>query len=101
MNSSGVVLLVQFRVRPDRTAEFEEALTRLVEATRAEPGCLDFRGHAAAGQGHRFLLYERWTDREALGRHDATPHLAAFKARFADLLEGPPEVMEWRPVAPE
>jgi quinol monooxygenase YgiN len=87
-----VVVVVQFRAAPGRAGEAEAAFAEVVPATHAEEGCVVFAVHRVAGDPDRFVLVERWASREALDAHLATPHLAAFRARGADIWAEPPQL---------
>ena len=55
-------------------------LRKNAEASRAEPGCLEFSVYQDIADPRRFLLYERYTDEEAFQAHRRTPH-------FEDIIE--------------
>lgn len=50
----------------------------LIEATRAEPGCLAYGFSADLFDPGTFHLYEEWESAEANAAHSDSPHLAAF-----------------------
>ncbi len=87
-----VVVVVLFRAAPGRAGEAEEAFAEVIPATHAEEGCVLFAVHRVAGDPDAFALIERWASREALDAHLATAHLAAFRARGADLWAEPPQL---------
>ena len=87
-----VVVVVLFQAAPGRGAEAEAAFAEVVPATHAEEGCVRFAVHRVAGDEDRFLLVERWASREALDAHLSAPHLAAFRARGADIWAEPPQI---------
>lgn len=72
------------------------ALEAVVEATRREPGCLDYAAHLDPADPRRVLFYERWADQAALDRHWASEHLAAFREFAAPRLCAPAELSFWR-----
>ncbi|MGH8825425.1 MAG: putative quinol monooxygenase [Jiangellaceae bacterium] len=56
----------------------ESTVTRLLrenaEASRAEPGCLEFSVYQDIDDPRAFLLYERYTSEDAFQAHRQTPH---------------------------
>ena len=56
----------------------ESTVTRLLrenaEASRAEPGCLEFSVYQEIDDPRAFLLYERYTSEDAFQAHRQTPH---------------------------
>jgi quinol monooxygenase YgiN len=87
-----VVVVVLFRAVAGGGADAEAAFAEVVPPTHAEEGCDLFAVHRVAGDPDRFVLIERWASREALDEHLASPHLAAFRARGADIWAEPPEI---------
>jgi quinol monooxygenase YgiN len=76
------------------------AMTDMMAASRAEPGCIFYAYAIDLFDPGLIHVVERWTDRVALAAHFASPHLAAWRAQFADLgiternlmlIEGTPE----------
>ena len=86
------MVVVLFRAVAGGGADAEAAFAEVVPPTHAEEGCVLFAVHRVAGDPDRFVLIERWTSREALDAHLATPHLAAFRARGAGIWAEPPEI---------
>lgn len=87
-----VVVVVRFRAAPGKAGEAEAAFADVVPATHAEEGCVLFAVHRVAGDPDAFVLIERWASREALDAHLETAHLAAFRARGADIWAEPPQL---------
>ncbi len=85
-------MVVQFRAKPGREAAAEAAFGDVIPATHAEEGCVRFALHRVAGEPERFVLVERWASRAALDEHIATPHLAEFRARGAEIWAEPPQL---------
>lgn len=72
--------------KPEAADQVREALKVLVEATRAEEGCLAYDLFESASTPGTFVTVERWTGSAALDAHMGTPHVAeAFAAAGAAL----------------
>jgi quinol monooxygenase YgiN len=87
-------LLVIGRVKCDaeRREELIGLLRRMQEDSRREEGCLRYGFFAAIEDPHSFIAVEEWTDREALDRHFAQPHLHEFAAGLLEVVSERPEV---------
>ncbi|MDP3428297.1 MAG: putative quinol monooxygenase [Humidesulfovibrio sp.] len=72
------------------------ALAAVVGATRQEPGCLMYVAHVHAEDPKRVLFYERWQDQAALDAHNATAHLASFRAVVGPRLAAPSQLGFWK-----
>ncbi len=66
------------------TAGHESTVVRLLrknaEASRTEPGCLEFSVYQEIDDPRTVLLYERYTSEDAFQAHRQTPH-------FKDIIE--------------
>ena len=78
MADDRVVLSVVIHAVPGRENELATQLHGLVQPTRAESGCLDYRLHTSAEVPGRFLFYEVFVNQAALDSHLNTPHFQAF-----------------------
>ncbi len=85
-----------FVARPGQEASLREALTRLTRQSREECGCLEYTLLEDREDPARLSIYERWADVAAIDAHDRTPHVAAFVARFDELLAEPLAVRRLR-----
>lgn len=77
-----------------------EALVALSEASRREPGCLNYDLHVDRDDPGRFLIYENWVSEAALGAHFDLPHSRAFAACFPTLLAMPLSIERLTKIAP-
>jgi quinol monooxygenase YgiN len=65
----------------------------------SEPDCGGIEILRDVDDGTRFILYERWSSREAYtGPHMRTPHLLAFIAQAPKFIAGPPTINFLSPV---
>ncbi len=56
-----------------------EAFATMVEASRAEEGCLGYTYATDILDPSKFMIVEKWVDDAALAYHFSTPHMAAFQ----------------------
>lgn len=79
-----VVAILQ--AKPGQAEAVKAVLQACVEPSRAEPGCHFYTLHTEQGQEGRFVFIERWTDRKALEKHQATAHFQALVEGVGGLL---------------
>jgi len=95
---SEVVVVVLSRAVPGRVEDGLAAFSALAAVTHTEEGCLAYTLHREPADPDRIVLVERWTTREALDEHLATPHLLAFREDSADIWTEPATIMILDPV---
>ena len=80
-----VIVLGTVEIHPDDVEAAVAVATALVEATRQEPGCIQYAFGRDIAVPTRFWLSECWRDGEALAAHFTTPHMAAFRVALQGL----------------
>jgi quinol monooxygenase YgiN len=91
---SEVVVVAIVSAAAGKGAEAEALIAgTLIPPTHAEDGCITFALHRDLADPDRLVLVERWSSREALDRHLAADHLAAFRAAVASLSAAPAQVV--------
>jgi quinol monooxygenase YgiN len=95
MNEVKVVIRYSAKEGMDEQArkELQELVSLVVEK---EADCLGIEILQEASDPNQFLLYERWTSKEAyLGDHMQTPYILSFIERAKNIFSGPPEITFW------
>ncbi len=80
-----IILAGAIRMPPERLAAAAPHIAALVEATRAEPGCLGYSYAHDALEPGLLRIFELFQDAEALAAHRASAHMAAWRARYQEL----------------
>jgi quinol monooxygenase YgiN len=74
--------MVSFTVRMKFAAEdrddIADALRRLAEASRQEPGCVSYVPHQVEGDPDTVVIYEQYKDSKAMTAHRETPHFKQY-----------------------
>ncbi len=65
---------VRMRFAPEDRDNVLDAVRRLAEASRKEPGCISYIPHEIGGDSSRIMIYEQYHDEAALDAHRASPH---------------------------
>jgi len=73
------------RLPPENLAEARKAMCAMIAASRGEDGCLSYAYAADVAEPGLIRVSELWRDRDALARHFAAAHLAAWRAAWPRL----------------
>ena len=92
-----IVVVGQFRFPPEQMAAALPAMRKVMEATRAEDGCIEYQpvidadglgpNHTALGPD-TFVVIEKWASMDALKAHAASAHMAAYAAKTREHVAG-------------
>lgn len=80
-----LMIMGSFRIDPDRIEDARPAMERMIAESRAEPGCIEYGYAEDLLEPGRFVVTERWRDREALAGHFSAPHLLEWRAEWKRL----------------
>lgn len=82
------VLTIVARIEANKgSAELvKAALTKLIEPTREEEGCLQYDLHQDNDNPEVFVFFENWTSRELWLAHMETDHIKAYKVEVEGAL---------------
>src|SRR5947199_1508846 len=88
------MIVVVGRVKTDagKRAELIRIGQAIAAASRPEPGCISYRLYEDTEAENEFVFVEEWDSDEALHRHFATPHIAAFMQAVRATVVAPPDV---------
>jgi quinol monooxygenase YgiN len=75
----------RFRLPVDRIAEARQAMTRVIAASLAEPGCRAYSYAEDVTAPGLFRVHEEWDSRSALEEHFATAHMQEWQRVRAGL----------------
>ena len=83
------VTLVHVHVKPERVADFIEAMRQNHEASVKEPDNLRFDVLQLAEDPTRFVIYEAYRDESGAKAHKDTAHYARWRDAAADMMAEP------------
>lgn len=96
---SEIVVVGSFTAEPGREAEALEAFKALVEPTHGEDGCILYALHQGQDDPRRLAFVERWSSKEALEAHLASPHVQEVLAQAPDLFGESGDIVVYEAVA--
>jgi len=88
-------IVAVFEAKEGAGAALNDALTKLIEPTLAEPGCLRYELFQSQDNPRAFIFYEHWMDEKAHQSHRETAHYQASQKVLPDLLNRPYEVIRY------
>ena len=68
------VLAVTWTAKPGNEEKVQEILRRMGEASRREPGVIDYTTHVDPENPREFFIYEKYHDIAGLEAHQQTAH---------------------------
>lgn len=80
-----IVIEGTIRMPPEQIDAARPAMEKMIRASRAEAGCLDYAYSLDLLEPGLVRVTERWESRAALDEHFRTSHLAEWRAQFASL----------------
>ncbi|WP_435416732.1 putative quinol monooxygenase [Parerythrobacter aurantius] len=93
--SASIIVIGTIRLPPHKVDEARGAMRQMVEASRAEDGCLEYAYAEDVLEPGLVRVIERWRDCAALERHFAAPHLAEWRASWPDLEIGERKLVKY------
>lgn len=75
-----LVIAGTIRVPPEKLEAFRPHMLVMLEASRAEDGCLVYSYAEDVAEPGLIRVFEAWRDQAALDAHFQAPHLAAWRA---------------------
>ena len=75
---TALTIVAHIEAHPDKVELVKSELTKLVEPTRAEPGCIQYDLHQDNDKPEHFLFFENWETRALWQDHMKTAHIEAY-----------------------
>lgn len=85
---STITVVAKLVARKDSLEAVKTELLKLIEPTRRERGCIEYRLHQDNGDPAVFVFYENWESSASLEKHTTTDHYKAYVSAVDSLLEG-------------
>ena len=72
------------RVPPENVARFRPHMAAMLDASRAEDGCISDSYAEDVIEPGLIRVFEAWRDQASLDAHFQTPHMAAWRSAWPD-----------------
>ncbi len=86
-----MTFVARFHVRPGAESAAAVAIAEVGAATKAEPGCLEYRALRVLSDPRAFVIYSRWRDEAAFDLHAELPHTRRYLETMESLIDRPIE----------
>jgi len=96
MTAETVRVVAHIRARAGKEEKLRSVLLALLEPTRKERGCHEYRLYQNKQDPQDLTFVEEWESDAALDAHLESPHLNAAVAAMAELVEEEPDVRRYR-----
>lgn len=84
---SEIVINAILKAKPGTEDLLRTELLNLIEASRAEAGCIQYTLHESTEYKDTFVFYEQWKDEKALAFHLETDHYKHYRQQTEQLFE--------------
>jgi quinol monooxygenase YgiN len=84
-----VFVFVRLHASPGREADVRAAMTKVVDASRTEPGCVSMHGFRSFRDPRLFFIHSVWKDGKAFDVHAEYPHTVEFLSAVDTMLDEP------------
>jgi quinol monooxygenase YgiN len=82
-----LVVVASMRAKEGREKELEELAKAMIPKVQQEEGTLKYTLHRSKNDPRKFLYYEMYQDKAALGVHASTEYFKEFEKSISDLIE--------------
>lgn len=82
-------VIVILEAKPGKEAEIKQALQNVIEPSRAEKACLEYRLHQDKNNPAQFILFENWQSKEDHLEQFNKPYIQELAIKIENLLAKP------------
>jgi quinol monooxygenase YgiN len=87
-----LVVIATMTAQAGKEQEMEKALLDIIPKVDGEAGTLAYVLHRVKKEPRKFIIYEKYRDKESLQHHGATPYFAELFGKIGPLLDGNPSI---------
>lgn len=80
-----IIVAGTVRIDPTKLDTARGEMEKMIKASRAEDGCIDYAYSVDVLDPHIVHVFEAWRDKETLQRHFKMPHLASWRAAWTEI----------------
>lgn len=82
-----LTIVAHIKAKPDQIDFVKAELTKLIDITRAEEGCINYDLHWDNIEQQHFMLYENWGSWQLWQNHRYNDHMKAFREATGEAIE--------------
>jgi quinol monooxygenase YgiN len=91
--STKLTLFARLKAKPGKEGALRDAMMKMVPASRAEAGCINYDLHVENSDPSVYWVYENWKDEAALAAHTQEPHYLELGKVKDDILAEPAQLI--------
>ena len=80
-----IIVAGTVRIDPSKREATREAMDKVIKASRAEAGCIEYSYAIDVLDPHVVHVFEVWRDKEVLQLHFKMPHLSEWRAAWTPI----------------
>lgn len=80
-----IIVAGTVRIDPSKREATREAMDKVIKASRAEAGCIEYSYAIDVLDAHVVHVFEVWRDKEVLQLHFKMPHLSEWRAAWTTI----------------
>lgn len=82
-----LTVIAKFLVKPEELELVQSELSKIIEATKKEEGCINYDLHQDNENPNLFLFYENWETRDLWQKHMNSDHINAYRKATEGAIE--------------
>jgi len=84
---SNCTVVAKLVAKKECVEQVKEELVRMVEPTRREEGCIEYRLHQDKADPALFIFYENWESLAHLEKHTTTDHYITYASAVKEMID--------------
>ena len=95
MSKETIRVVALFKSKPEKIEALKDFLTKFIEPTLKEDGCLKYELHQNVSDPADFSFIEEWESHATLDQHLTSPHIQAGLPRIGEFLTANPDIRRY------
>lgn len=91
-----ISIVAKFTVNASEEEKFLALSEELIQASRAEAGCVEYGLHKDVNKESTYCMFEKWKDQAAIDTHNSSTHFTTIVPQLANM--GTVEVDIYKPI---
>ena len=91
-----ISIVAKFTVNASEEEKFLALSEELIQASRAEAGCVEYGLHKDVNKENTYCMLEKWKDQAAIDTHNSSTHFTTIVPQLANM--GTVEVDIYKPI---
>ncbi|WP_408893837.1 putative quinol monooxygenase [Paenibacillus taichungensis] len=82
-----ITICAILKAKPGQEEQLRDELIKLIEPSRAEKGCIQYKLHKSHEKEDTYVFYESWADENAIIAHVNTEHYQAYQKNIETIID--------------